>query len=260
MEQLLLDFEQLAYPMPTLENFIVGDNAELLTHLEKMLSARDHSSPNEDMAKFSLLPQQEDDQTQEKHSIDRYALWFLFGATGSGKTHLLTACSNRLSESIYLDVHQDPDLSSLPIEQEDNVSFIALDNIEQLTEEGQQRVFHLCNLARKSKLSMMVSAHSAPAEMMLRQDLLLRFAHGLVFFVSPLSDDQKMQALKNYVEKCAMPICDEVLSYLLSRTSRNLSSLMQLLELIDRASLISQQKPTLPMVRGLLKRLSQKRE
>ena len=230
MEQLLLDFEQLRAPVPCLDNFVVGDNVELMAYLQRQTVR------------------------QENH----YDVCCVFGVSGAGKTHLLRAIGkDRLG--IYIDAAQEKALENLSYEDEQHTAFIAIDHIDQLNDAGQQRLFHLCNLAKEAKLALLVAAKQPPAELSLRKDLQLRLSQGIVYQLLPLSDEQKLSALKNYANARDMVIADEVLSYLLNRTSRDLSNLIGLLDIIDQASLSQQLRPTLPMVRQVLSAF-QKRE
>lgn len=230
MEQLLLDFDQLKPIKPSLANFVIGDNAELIAYL----------------------------QQGSRLSEADYDVCYVFGVSGSGKTHLLKAMTEDKG-GLYLDAGVTPDLGALAHEAERQLSCIAIDHMDKLDDTGQQRLFHLCNLAKHNGLALLISADVPPGQLSIRKDLQLRLSQGVVYQLLSLSDEQKLSALRNYVNARAMVITDEVLSYLLNRTSRDLSHLIGLLDFIDQVSLSLQQKPTLPMVRHLLASL-QKRE
>ncbi|OGV76857.1 MAG: DnaA regulatory inactivator Hda [Methylotenera sp. RIFCSPLOWO2_02_FULL_45_14] len=201
MKQLLLDIQP---PAPqTLNNFIAGRNAEALHNLELALA-------NVAEARFI----------------------YLWGAKGSGKSHLLQACQRAAQET------------ELPL-------YIA-DDVHTLNEAAQIALFDQFNQLRASNGILITSGIAAPTQMGLRDDLATRLAWGLVYQLHPLTDDEKAQALKTHANERGMRLPNEVVDYCLRYLRRDLPTLMAVLDALDVWSLTEKKPVTVPMLKKLL--------
>ena len=201
MKQLLLDIQPLA--PPTLDNFIAGRNAEALHSLQMTLNG------NADV-----------------HFI------YLWGAQGSGKSHLLQACK-RLTD-------------------EKNLSLQIADDVNKLDEEAQIALFNHFNQLRASGGMLITSGNAAPTQMGLRDDLATRLAWGLVYQLHPLTDEEKARALKTHAKERGIKLPDEVVDYCLRYLRRYLPTLMAVLDALDVWSLTEKKPVTVPMLKKLL--------
>jgi DnaA family protein len=184
-------------PQPTLDNFVPGANAELLAQLRRFQAGRFAES-----------------------------VLYLWGETGSGKSHLLQSCAGTQRVA---------------------------DDVEQLDEAGQIGLFNAINEARESGSAVLAAGHAPPAQLPLREDLKSRLAWGLVFQVKPPSDEERSAYLRAEAARRGMPLPDEVIAWLLTRMRRDLRSLAGLLDRLDRYSLETKRPITLPLVREALK-------
>ena len=183
-------------PQPTLDNFVPGANAELLARLRELRSGS-----------------------------FRESVLYLWGETGSGKSHLLRACAA-------------PN---------------AVDDVEALDEASQIGLFNAINEARQSGGTVLAAGNAPPAQLPLREDLKSRLAWGLVYQVKTLTDDERSAYLRAEAARRGMPLPDEVIAYLLARMRRDLRSLAAILDRLDRFSLETKRPITLPLVREALK-------
>jgi DnaA family protein len=213
MRQLILDL--LPETSPTLEDFAVGGNSEALTALAAWLMAE-----------------------------SRETLFFLWGETGAGKTHLLRA-SNPGS---YSDARDDPDLSAMLVD----APCLAVDNIEALSEQGQLALFNQINRRRADGRRLLAAADTAPAQLTLREDLRTRLASGLLYRLRPLNEAEQIAALAAYASRRGLSLSPSALSYLFSRAPRDMRSLTTLLTAIERYSLEHKRPITLPLLREVL--------
>lgn len=195
MKQLLLDIQPA--PPQTLDNFIVGHNAEAVSSIYYLL---------EDTAESSFI--------------------YLWGAAGSGKSHLLTAANN-LGVYIADDVH-------------------LLDN------DGQIDLFNTYNQLKTDGRKLITAGLHAPSQMQLRDDLATRLAWGLVYQLQPLTDSEKAEALRNHATERGMRLPDEVIAYCLRYLRRDLPTLMSILNALDEWSLTEKKPITVPMLKRLL--------
>ncbi|MCE9632753.1 MAG: DnaA regulatory inactivator Hda [Methylophilales bacterium] len=219
MKQLLLDIKPV--PAPTLQNFVVGSNGELLQTLLNLIEG-----------------------TQGQHSL---TLW---GEAGSGKSHLLHAVTSFVAEhgisAIYLDAPQAETINLL------EHSLVALDNAQNLDETSQIALFNLFNRYREQGKTLIVAVPVAPAQLALRDDIKTRLAWGLVYQVLSLSDTEKAQALKRHARERGMNLPDDVVEYFLRHMKRDLPTLMTILDALDDWSLTAKKPVTVAMARQLV--------
>ncbi len=201
MKQLLLDIQPSA--PQTLENFIAGRNAEALHSLKQALT-------NVAEARFI----------------------YLWGAEGSGKSHLLQACK-RAAEKTKLPLY-------------------IVDDVHTLNEEAQIALFDQFNQLRATDGILITSGIAAPTHMSLRDDLATRLAWGLVYQLHSLTDEEKAQALKTHAYERGMKLPDEVVDYCLRYLRRDLPTLMAVLDALDEWSLTEKKPVTVPMLKKLL--------
>jgi DnaA family protein len=160
----------------------------------------------------------------------REAVLYLWGETGSGRTHLLHAATRA------------------------NPALVTADDVQALEEPAQQLLFAAINEARQGGAPVLAAGSQPPAQLPLREDLRTRLAWGLVYQLKPLSDEDKALHLRSQAARRGLRLSDEVLGYLLSRLPRDLASLNSVLEALDRYSLEAKRPLTLPLVREALER------
>ena len=194
MRQLLLDFTQA--PAPTFANFVHGGNAELFHALEAA-------------ARGSLAER----------------VMYVWGESGSGKTHLLSAFRDAAGG--------DPRV-------------LAIDDVERLGDEEQAALFNAFN--DRAFDFLLVAAASPPAEVPVRRDLATRLATGLTFRLLPLTDAEKGEALAAHARSRGFDLSAEVRSYLLTHGRRDMGSLMSALDALDRYSLETGRPVTVPLL------------
>jgi DnaA family protein len=151
---------------------------------------------------------------------------YLWGEPGSGKSHLLQGSPGARKVA---------------------------DDVENLDEEAQIRLFNAINQARESGGTVLAAGSAPPAQLPLRADLRSRLAWGLVYQVKPLSDGERAAYLRAEAARRGMQLPEEVLSWLMTRMRRDLRSLTAVLDRIDQASLEMKRPITLPLVREALK-------
>jgi len=182
-------------PEPSLENFVPGANAELLARLREFRSG--------------AFPD---------------VILYVWGGTGSGKTHLLRAAGREHTA----------------------------DDVERLDEAAQIALFNTINEAREAGGRVLAAGNAPPAQLPLREDLKSRLAWGLVYEVKPLTDEERARYLRGEAERRGMRVPAEVIGYLLTHVRRDLPTLTAILDRLDRVSLEQKRQITLPLVRELL--------
>lgn len=221
MKQLALELS--ARVEPSFGNFVTGANAELVSALQSVA----RGSPAE-----------------------RFV--FVWGASGSGRSHLLSAAVSAAAaarrQSAFL-------RAPLAAEQLDRVcpeSLLALDDVDRLDATAQISLFVLYNRMRSRSGSLLASGALAPNGLAVRPDLASRLAWGLVYEVHALSDDEKALAMRTRALEHGFELPQEVCDYVLRHGRRDLPSLITLVDLLDRYSLETHRAVTLPLAHEVM--------
>jgi DnaA family protein len=215
MRQLILDL--LPEDPPRLDNFVPGGNAETIAALSAW-----------------TLP--------GKHETSL----FLYGESGSGKTHLLRACAD-----VYHDAAA-PGFAEI-VTPGDPPGCIAVDNVEALSSDGEIALFNLFNRLRDVGGRLLTAACQPPLRLSLREDLRTRLGSGLIYRLLPLSDEEKRAALAARAAARALPLPPGAFDYLLTRAPRDMRRLAAILAALDRYSLEHKRPITLPLLREVLR-------
>lgn len=185
---------------------------------------------------------------------------YLHGVAGSGRSHLLQAAchlaDSRGLSSLYLPMR---DIVSMPaaevLEGIEHLTLVCIDDVDVIAANSQweEALFHFINRARALNCKLLFSASNAPANIGIElADLRSRLAWGLVFQNHTLTDEEQAAALQMRASGRGLILSDEVASYIFSRSTRGISSLLELLEILDRASMAEQRKLSIPFVRQYL--------
>jgi DnaA family protein len=75
---------------------------------------------------------------------------------------------------------------------------------------------------------------------------------GHVYALQVLSDTERRAVLRSEADARGLFLSDEVMSYMLSRFSRDLSSLMILLDHLDQFALETKRAMTIPLIKSML--------
>jgi len=225
MKQLALDIG--LQTTPSLDSFFAGPNAAALQHLKLWTSG------------------------QTPSPVPTY----LWGESGSGKTHLLKGVFQVLKDqglSVgWLDASTEAYLSF-------DASWVAvlMDDVHLFNLEQQAMGFNwfVNALTPKSGLPRWVLAAGTlpPADLKLRDDFRSRLGWGHVFALQVLSDNERRAVLRQEADSRGLFLSDEVVSYMLTRFSRDLSSLMTLLNHLDQFALQTQRAITIPLIKSML--------
>lgn len=221
MSQLLLDISP--DNNPTLENFVVGRNPELLSALRHALEG-----------------------------LSSEWCFYLWGESGSGKSHLLQACVLAAQGSRLSGDYLPGEIPSHVIGMGTQV--VAVDDVENLDDAAQIRLFNLYNQMRESGGMLLVSGKQSPLHLNLRDDLRTRLGWGLVYQIHGLNDEEKAQALMQHAHLRGFLLPSEVTQYLLRHGRRDLPSLMAVLDALDEQSLRLHRAPSVPLLKEIMQK------
>lgn len=202
--QLTLDLVEPA--KPSLDNFVVGRNAEVVAALRAISAG----------------------------GGERFV--YLWGESGSGRSHLLQALGTAASRGVpAFDAQQ---------------KLYAVDDVDLCDETQQQRLFVLLNDVRTDDTARFVAAgNAAPLHLALRDDVRTRLGWGLVYQVHALSDAEKAQALSAHAASRGVGLPADVIDYLLTHMPRDMRTLVAIVDALDTYALSVRRAITWPLVR-----------
>ena len=180
---------------------------------------------------------------------------YLWGEPGSGKTHLLKAAAGALQQQGSRIGWLDASVFEPP---EFNDAWVAviLDECHLYTAVQQQAAFNWFVNAVSSPdghpRGVLAAGSVPPADLLLRDDLRSRLGWGHVYKLHALSEPERRAVLRKEADARGVFLSDEVISFALSRFSRDLTSLMQLLDLLDGYALQTQRVITVPLIKAML--------
>jgi DnaA family protein len=176
---------------------------------------------------------------------------YLWGASGSGKTHLLKAVRETLREQGASVGWLDPSLAEPP-DYDERWAVILMDDVHLYTAVQQHAAFAWFVRAQTVQSAVLAAGLLPPADLKLREDLRTRLGWGHVFQLHVLSEPERRAVLRQAADARGVFLGDDVMDYILTRFSRDLDSLMQLLDHLDAYALQTQRAITIPLIRSML--------
>ena len=180
---------------------------------------------------------------------------YLWGEPGSGKTHLLKAVVESLREQGARAGWMDASTLEPP-EFSEAWTGVVLDDCHLYTAVQQQAAFNWFVNALSSADGqprwVLAAGNVPPADLALRDDLRTRLGWGHVFEIHALTESQRRAVLRVEADARGIFLSDEAMDFMLRRFSRDLSSLMQLLDQLDGYALQTQRAITIPLIKAML--------
>ena len=226
--------KQIALPITvdveqTLQNYVVGANQAVIDHF-KLFASHPNRSP---------VPT------------------YIWGESGSGKTHLLRAIGLELMALKqpfgWLDATHP---QNNPKVFDPAWDAVLMDDVEQFTASQQHFAFNcfVNALTPTAGLQRWVVASGSlpPQDLKLREDLRTRLGWGHVFHLQTLVEQDCREVLQRHSRDLGLSLPGELEDYILSRFSRDLSTLIRLLNELDAYALQSKRPPTIPLLKDML--------
>lgn len=184
---------------------------------------------------------------------------YLWGSNGVGKSHLLQAACQQVADSghsvAYLPLGEFETLDKEMFGGLEQMSLICIDDVQVVAgnDSWEEALFHLYNRVHEAKKILLVAGNVAPTALPVKlPDLLSRLTWGPVFHLQELNDEEKVEALRLRAKGRGFELPNEVAHFLIKRSPRDMTSLFELLDRLDEASLSQQRKLTIPFVRDLI--------
>lgn len=176
---------------------------------------------------------------------------YLWGPSGSGKTHLLKAVEESLREQGAGAGWLDPSMAEPPGFDE-RWAVVLMDDVHLYSAVQQHAAFSWFVQAQALQRGVLAAGLLPPAHLKLREDLRTRLGWGHVFQLHVLSEPERRSVLRQAADARGVFLSDEVMDFILHRFSRDLGSLLQLLDHLDAYALQAQRAITIPLVKAML--------
>ena len=222
--------EQQALPFAlgeggTFRHFVAGRNGELVERLRKFGQSSGHA--------FDCL--------------------WLFGDSGTGKTHLLQAVCSDQANAAYIPAREIV-AENGAIDAYGKFDTVTVDDVTSWIGTASERgLMGLYNVLRGRRARLVLTADRSPRDLRFTlPDLGSRLRAAACYRVAPLDDRDKLRLLSGVATARGFELPPEVAQFLLARTSRDQRELLGVLDRLDKASLAQGRRLTIPFVKQTL--------
>jgi DnaA-homolog protein len=175
---------------------------------------------------------------------------YLWGPSGTGKTHLLEAVAHRLGEQ-GLRTGWLSAADAAPWAFDDAWSLVVIDNVDALGSDQQHAAFTVFVEATTRGTPILSAGRVPPVDLPLREDLRTRLAWGHVFALEPLAEPEVRATLRRAADQRGIFLSDDVMDYLLTRFARDLKYLNAQLDRLDEFSMSTKRQVTVPLLKQM---------
>lgn len=228
MKQIALDIGLASGP--SLSNFLAGPNEAALQHISLWAN-----NP-----KRSPVPT------------------YVWGESGAGKTHMLRSVQALLREHGSQVGWMDASVAE-PSAFNDDWRVVLLDDVHLFGAVQQQAAFNwfvnAMTPADGQQRWVLAAGAVPPSDLNLREDLRTRLGWGHVFQLHVLNESERRAVLRQQADERGVFLSDEVMDFMLNRFSRDLGSLLQLLDQLDGYALQTQRAITIPLLKSMMENL-----
>ena len=158
--------------------------------------------------------------------------------------------------AIYIPLSQSRHFSPAVLENLEQHALVCLDDLPSVIGniEWEVALFDLFNkIYATGKTLLVISADQSPTSLHAKlPDLVSRLKWGEVYQLLPLNEQQKIDVLQQNAYQRGIELPKETAVFLLKRLNRDMQTLFQALDKLDKASLQAQRKLTIPFVKEML--------
>ena len=216
-------------PRATFDNFVAGNNEEAVASLQEFLNTK---------SELQIL---------------------IWGDGPRGKTHLLQAICHQAAEenknAAYVPLKELAESDPRLLHALEQLDIVCIDDIHLVGnhEEWALELFNLINRCREQQTSLVFSSVQKPQEMTLAlHDLRSRLMWGPVFYLRNMQDEDLLLTITQRASQLGLEVPLEAAEYLLKRCRRDLGELLDIIDQLDKETIIQQRRVTLPLIRSVL--------
>ncbi len=184
---------------------------------------------------------------------------YFYGAGGLGRTHLAQACCHAANlcqlNSIYLPFDSLLSYSPEVLEGLEKLSLVCVDDLHVIAGQRpwEEAFLYFYNRLLDEGGRLIITAKKAPKSLgLILPDVASRLTSGVIYQLQGLSDDEKLEVLIRRAELRGLLLSEEVARFILTHCPRHMTTLFAALEALDKASLSTKRRPTIPFVKDVL--------
>lgn len=228
----------------TFDNFIVGPSNNLAFVAAKAVAKKQHD-------KFNPL--------------------FIYGESGLGKTHLLSAIQFEMQNNfpginiIYIPAETFTNeflhsLSTYSVEEFDekyrSADALLIDDIQFIAgkDQTEEKFFHIFNeLYNQNKVIVLTADRPAKEIKSISDRLRTRFSSGLIADIKPPEYETRLAIIQRKAELLNFSIGDEVIDYIATKLKSNIRQIEGVVTKLNALYMVSQMKPTITVAQNVIK-------
>lgn len=228
----------------TFDNFIVGPSNNLAFAAAKAVSKKQH---------------------------DKYNPLFIYGDSGLGKTHLLSAIQFEMQKNypginiIYIpaETFTNEFLHSIQTntvevfdEKYRSADALLIDDIQFIAgkEQTEEKFFHIFNeLYNQNKVIVLTSDRPAKEIKSISDRLRTRFSSGLIADVKPPEYETRLAIIQRKADLLHFAISEDVIDYIANKLKSNIRQIEGVVTKLNALYMVSQMKPTITVAQNVIK-------
>lgn len=228
----------------TFDNFIVGPSNNLAFAAAKAVSKKQH---------------------------DKYNPLFIYGDSGLGKTHLLSAIQFEMQKNypginiIYIPAETFTNeflhsISNNTVETFDDkyrsADALLIDDIQFIAgkDQTEEKFFHIFNeLYNQNKVIVLTSDRPAKEIKSISDRLRTRFSSGLIADVKPPEYETRIAIIHRKTELLNFTISEDVIDYIATKLKSNIRQIEGVVTKLNALYMVSQVKPTITVAQNVIK-------
>ncbi len=176
---------------------------------------------------------------------------YLWGTAGSGKTHLLYSACKNVSDSIYVPT-MNLDLQPAYLDSLEEHELICVDDIHSVAKQTswERSLLSLLEKVESSRNKLIFTSNVPPIELNFAlKDLVNRLTSRQAIKLQQISEKEKVEILIDRATRRGLRLEKQVIDFAIRRYSRDMHSLIRLLNRIDHASLTEHRRITIPFLK-----------
>lgn len=183
---------------------------------------------------------------------------WIWGAHGSGKTHLLQAvCAAAAQTAAYFPLNRALGLPPEALSGFETCAVLCVDDVDAVAGDldWERALFRLFNASAELHTRLIFAANAAPRSLAWAlEDWKSRAAACVVYQLRELDEAGRIEALCLHAAQRGLQLPRETADFMLHRFPRDLPSLLELLDTLDEESLAAQRRLTIPFIRVALEK------